>query len=414
MVSIGSFTLTDTEVRRRRAFLEIGPADEARLKEGHSRLQRFADEIIERFYEYLLAQPHTREVLQKEPGLVERLKALQGRYFLQLTAGEYGLEYFENRLKVGQAHHRIGLSPEWYLGAYVKYLHIVSDVLSRSFGRDYEGFYQTILSLTKVIYLDMGLAIDAYHYAAQEGLERKNVELASANAELRRVQAAKQQLADLIIHDLQNPLAGIQSVLQVLAAGGAGLTAEQREAIGEALVRCNDLSQMILNVLHVSRAEKGELQALIETVELGDLSRSVAKEFDRTAALGGRSLLVQSPASVRVRTDPALVRRVLQNLIRNALRHTPQGTVVELCVESASRETVRLSVVDDGPGIPVELQAQLFEPFGAATLRAAGRSVDTGLGLASCRAAARAMGTDIGVVSDGRRGTTFFLDLPVA
>src|ERR1041384_3559099 len=160
MVTIGAFTLDDGEVARRKSYLEIAPADEMRLREAHVHLQKQAKEIIDRFYEYLLAHEHTRAILA-QPGLVERLKGLQARYFAELTAGRYDLAYAENRVRVGLAHHRIGLSPEWYLGAYVKYLHISSDVLSNAYGRDYERFYQTMVSLTKVIYLDMGLALDA-------------------------------------------------------------------------------------------------------------------------------------------------------------------------------------------------------------------------------------------------------------
>jgi signal transduction histidine kinase len=72
---------------------------------------------------------------------------------------------------------------------------------------------------------------------------------------------------------------------------------------------------------------------------------------------------------------------------------------------------VRLSVVDDGPGIPSDLQAQLFEPFGAAALRKAGVQVDTGLGLPSCRVMARAIKAELAVHSDGKHGATFSLVL---
>src|SRR5207247_7939161 len=99
---------------------------------------------------------------------------IQTQYFLELTAGHYDLAYFENRLRVGLTHERIGLSPQWYLGAYDKYLQIVTDVLSIAYGRDYERFYRTSVSLTKVIFLHISIAIDAYTLSAQERLEQKN------------------------------------------------------------------------------------------------------------------------------------------------------------------------------------------------------------------------------------------------
>lgn len=389
MFSIGSFTLTTAEVDRRKSYLELTPDDEKRLQDAHPVLTSQARDIIDRFYEYLLSHEYTRRILSA-PGLVDRLKELQTAYFKELTSGKYDLAYFENRLRVGQTHYRIGLAPEWYMGAYVKFLHVASDVLSHALGRDYERFFQTIVSLTKVIYLDMGLALDAYHYS---------------------LQAAKQQLTDLIVHDLQNPLAGVMGVLQTLQ-GNEKLSSAELEALHEAVTRCNDLTGMIHNVLEISRAEVGKLKVFIEEMDASSLSKEAADAFRRQAEQQGRRIRVEVPPSAPVRTDQGLVSRILQNLLRNALRHTPAGTDVVIQVDATDLSTTTVSVKDSGPGIPVHVQALLFEPFGAAALRSAGVRVDTGLGLASCRIAARALGGDIVVQSDGQNGSTFTLSIP--
>jgi len=308
---------------------------------------------------------------------------------------------------VGQVHHRIGLSPEWYLGAYVKYLHIASDVLSNAFGRDYERFYQTIVSLTKVIYLDMGLALDAYHFSAQEVLETKN-------QELQRLQAAKQLLSDMIVHDLQNPLTGVTSALQAIQSATPELSATARDILFEALRRCQDLSLMIINVLQVSRAETGQIQVHASDFDLVQVGREIADSFQRTASLEGRSIEVVAPAAAALRSDETLVRRILQNLVRNALRHTPRGTRVSIRVEVPAGAGPRLSVSDDGQGIPAELQSRLFDPFAAASVRHEGVRVDTGLGLPACKIMARAIGAEFSVKSDGPRGSVFTLAFPPA
>jgi signal transduction histidine kinase len=401
LFQIGSFVLNEEEVRKRKAYLEIGPDDERRLREANPHLQKHTSSIIDRFYEYLLGHEATRRMLEG-PGLVERLKKLQSQYFNELTSGEYGAAYFENRMRVGQVHHRIGLSPEWYLGAYVKYLHIASDVLSNAFGRDYERFYQTIVSLTKLIYLDMGLALDAYHFSAQTVLETKN-------QELRKAQSAKQLLTDMIVHDLQNPLTGVTSALQAVQA--ETLAAGTRDILLEALRRCQDLSLMIMNVLQVSRAETGDLTPRPADFDLVRASRDVADSFRRTAELDGRGIELLAPESAALRSDEALVRRILQNLVRNALRHTPRGTRVRIQVESGGAGT-RVQVSDDGQGIPPDVQARIFEPFASASIRHEGLRVDSGLGLPACKIMARALGADFKVESDGRRGTVFTLSFP--
>jgi signal transduction histidine kinase len=398
---IGSFVLSEDEIRKRKAYLEIGLDDERRLREANPHLQKHTASIIDRFYDYLLGHEPTRRMLEA-PGLVERLKTLQSQYFNELTSGAYGIPYFENRLRVGQVHHRIGLSPEWYLGAYVKYLHISSDVLSAAFGRDYERFYQTLVSLTKLIYLDMGLALDAYHFSAQAVLETKN-------QELQKVHAAKQLLADMIVHDLQNPLMGVTSALQVVQ--GTELPQGTRDILLEALRRCQDLSLMIMNVLQVSRAETGEIHIQPSDFDLVQVSREISGHFRRTAELEGRAIEVRAPDRAPLRSDEALVRRILQNLIRNALRHTPRGTQVLVHVDPAP-EGLKLRVSDDGQGIPPELQSRIFDPFAAAAIKHEGFRVDTGLGLPACKIMARALGAEFTVASDGRRGTVFTLCFP--
>jgi signal transduction histidine kinase len=372
------------DIERRKAYLEITSDDERRLHEAHPHLVAHAKEIIDRFYEYLLSHEHTRAMIA-DPARLARLKELQTRYFDELTSGTYDAAYFDNRLRVGQAHNRVGLSPQWYLGAYNKYLSIVSDVLSRAFGRDYERYFQTMTSLTKIINLDMSLAIDAYHESAQQ---------------------ARRQLTDMIVHDLQNPLAGITAFLRHFETGPS-LNASERDALAEALRRCDDLGQMILNVLHVSRAEEGRLQTYIENVDLAELARESADSFRLAAEQDGRAIVVEAPAPVPARTDQSLMRRVILNLIRNALRHTPKGTRVVVRAGPG-----RVSVADDGPGIPTDVQPLLFERFGATRLRDAGLRVDSGLGLPFCRVATQAVGAKIEVQSDGKRGTEFVVSFP--
>jgi len=406
--TLGSFVLTDSEVSKRKEYLEITLEDVGRLKEAHVHLENHVQTIADRFTEYLLNHEQTRKMLSA-PGLVERLKSLLPNYFSELTAGNYGLKYFEDRLRAGQVHHRIGLAREWYLGAYDKYLQLAGDVLSTAFGRDDERFFQTILSLNKIISLDKGLALDAYHYSAQEALESQAGDLRKANEQLHRVQDAKQQLTDMIVHDLQNPLAGVISVLQIFGSKPAGLSKDERGILKEGLRRCDDLSQMILNVLQISRADSGLLETYLEDFDLAALAGEVTESFRMVADVEGRSLAFQSPPVLPIKSDQALVKRVLQNLIRNALRHTPKDTHVVVRVDVLPAGRVRVRVIDDGPGIPTDVQSRLFEPFGAPRLRKAGMRVDVGLGLASCKAAAQALAAELSVESDGRRGTTFAL-----
>jgi signal transduction histidine kinase len=395
----------DDDVRQRLEFFDLSEEESKLLKEARPDLARHLDEILERFYLHLTSQPHTREMLSV-PGLIDRLKGLQKAYFESLTSGVYDRAYFVNRLRVGEAHDRSGLEPVWYIGAYLKYLHIVADVLRRDWG-DTERYRRTMFAMSKVVHLDMSLALDAYYSSARGRLEAKNKALEGALEELKRLEAAKRTLTDMIVHDLQNPLTGIKAFLDLLSSREGGLSAGERGALEEALRRSNDLSQMILNVLQVSRAESGSLEVYVENVDAAALVREICKAYELHAKQEGRELVIDAPSPVLVRSDQTLLRRVLYNLLRNALRHTPKGTRVTVKVAPAGAGRAEVVVSDDGPGIPPEVHPMLFEKFGGHALRQAGLRVDTGLGLAFCKAAVEAVGGEIVVQSDGKSGTTF-------
>ena len=407
---IGDFVLTQGEVRRRKDYLGIGEEEERLLREIHPYLLEKTEQMVERFYDYLLAHEHTRRMLA-EPGLIERLKKQQSRYFRELTAGLYDLAYFENRLRVGLVHERIGLSPEWYLGAYQGYLCIANEVLSQAFRNDSEYLFRASDAFSKVVFLDMSLAIDAYTLSSNQRLAKEAAALAQANERLKQLDSAKRTLTEMIVHDLQNPLTGIVAFLQVLQGKKDGISASERRALRQALARCDDLSQLIMNVQQLSRAEEGKLELYYENVDLAGVARRAAEAFALAAEAGGRRVTTNvGKQPVMVRTDQSLLRRVLDNLIRNSLRHTPEGTRVEVHVSPGP--PARVSVRDDGPGMPLRVRAKMAEPFTNDSLHTAVWSAESGLGLSFCRMAAAALSLSFKVESQVGRGTTFLLELP--
>ncbi|MDD2874957.1 MAG: EAL domain-containing protein [Azoarcus sp.] len=153
--------LDDDAIASRKAFLGFDDGDVARLKQLHGRLQGYAPLFAEHFYKQVLAFDETRSLLA-DPNTVERLQAAQVAYFEGLTAGDYGRDYIHHRLRVGLVHHRVGLEPKWYLGAYANYLVGLLPEVARCFEGDQQQSIRSIQSLVKVVLLDMGLAIDTY------------------------------------------------------------------------------------------------------------------------------------------------------------------------------------------------------------------------------------------------------------
>lgn len=155
--------LASKEIEERRDFLEFSERDVLLLREIHAYLETTGvkNEFTQDFYDHILSYPALSELIRDEAAL-ERLKAMQGRYFDSLTEGCYGSEYVADRLKVGHAHHRAGLEPKWYIGAYRKYLSAFMPVLKRIFWHDDEKLSQAQDALLKIVFFDMGLALDAY------------------------------------------------------------------------------------------------------------------------------------------------------------------------------------------------------------------------------------------------------------
>ena len=138
--------ITQSEIDRRKAFLEFRKQDAEALKALNEIGQKYADPVIEALYDHFLSFEETKAFF-RDPGVLERVKRLQKEYFLRLTQGEYGAEYVANRLRIGTVHERIKLEPKWYLGAYNFYLRTVAGRLLEAFGKDPHKAISAFLSL---------------------------------------------------------------------------------------------------------------------------------------------------------------------------------------------------------------------------------------------------------------------------
>lgn len=147
--------------QHRKAFVGFSPTDEAILRELRPVALLYADEVMDELYARWLQFPELRRFFPDDSVLV-RVKALQRRYFISLTGGEYGAAYLAYRLRVGAVHKRIGLIPEWFMGAYSIYLEIILPRVLRAFEYDRIKQARAVTALTKLITLDQQLALMAY------------------------------------------------------------------------------------------------------------------------------------------------------------------------------------------------------------------------------------------------------------
>jgi rsbT co-antagonist protein RsbR len=164
--------VTDRDIARLKAFLEFRDEDAEVLRGLNEIARKYAEPVIEDFYRHLLSFEETRAFF-RDPKVLERVKRQQKEYFLGLTEGDYGTEYVAGRLRIGTVHEHINLAPKWYLGMYNFYLRAVAGRLVEAFPKEPGKAIKVFLSLMKLVFLDISLAVDTYIYARESTMRKQ-------------------------------------------------------------------------------------------------------------------------------------------------------------------------------------------------------------------------------------------------
>lgn len=253
----------------------------------------------------------------------------------------------------------------------------------------------------------VGTAIKLRRIAAERGelyeLSRKQRD------DLMRLQLQKEQLIEFLVHDLKNPVNAIELNAQRIARDAAA-TERARDAAGKIQSETRTLLRMIMNLLDLGKADEGQLVPARAPVALGALFDDVAAEM-QARAHAARVALAIAPEAPSLTGDPELLRRVIENLVDNAIRHAPEDSTIR--VEAfRTAGAVELRIADAGRGVPEALRERVFDRFLQA---GSGASVRTGrgLGLAFCKLAIEAHGGRIWI-EDASPGARFCARIPDA
>ena len=233
--------------------------------------------------------------------------------------------------------------------------------------------------------------------------EGRILEVQSAQRRLRNLQARRDDALAFISHDVRAPLAGAVQQLQSGTLDEAG----RLRLLGQ-LRRAHDLAQGFLNL---SRAQSIEVSELVE-LDLGAVLHQAADfAYDEALAQGVRFERSLPDEPIWVRGDFDALERLVTNLLRNAVQHSPAQAVVTIGAALTPR-AVRFWVRDQGPGLSEAQVERLFQRFSRGGDEGGSHSGSTGLGLYYVRLVAEKHGGTAGVQSTPRQGATFWVELP--
>ena len=231
---------------------------------------------------------------------------------------------------------------------------------------------------------------------------------------MKELEKLRDDLMKMIVHDLKSPLTSVLATLEMVMDGDFGpLAAEQRSALGDAESKAEDLLGLIEDLLEVRRIEEAALTLNLDAIAPGALLTEIVHEWAHRFQQDGATATVEVADDAPVfRADRQLIRRVIGNLIQNALTHSAHAVTLQL---SAKRdgEGVLFTIADNGPGIPPEYHELIFRKFEQVRTPNVPRVRSSGLGLAFCKLVVESHGGRIWVQSAGEgQGSAFHFLLP--
>lgn len=381
-----------------RRFVGFTDADAAALGDLQARLTPALPDIVDLFYRHILEHPGAAAVLTRSKAELYRLRQTLFAWLRELFNGDYDKRYYDQRCEIGRAHVRIDLPQH--------YMFTAMNVVRLGLVKKIEALHLPdasfrIAALHKILDIELAIMNETYR---EDFVKRiKEVQHAQYEQKLSESEhlATVGHLAASLAHEIKNPLAGISGAIQVL---GAGLDSRHphKEIITEALRQIDRLDAAVKDLLVYARPRPPS----IKRVDLNTLLERALILFRQEPAF--RNLRVRCEGlncEHEADVDDAQIQQVISNLLINAA-HACERDGEICCRISRLESSLRLTVEDNGLGIPAEVLPRVFEPF--FTTKARG----TGLGLSICLRIVEAHGGSMSISSEPGQGTRVTVEIP--
>jgi PAS domain S-box-containing protein len=228
------------------------------------------------------------------------------------------------------------------------------------------------------------------------------------------VEQLKSDFVATVSHELRTPLAAIYGAALTLQREDVRLSEPQRSGLLEVIAgEADRLARIVNDILWASRLESGTMRTTIQVCDGVELARGIVDAARSYIPPNIQLVFDAPPDAPPLAADPDKVRQVLGNLVENAVKYSPDGGQVALSITTAG-DRLRFTVRDEGLGVPPPEQKRIFEKFHRLDPQLTRGVGGTGLGLYICRELVKRMNGRIWVESNGRRGSEFVVELPIA
>ena len=232
--------------------------------------------------------------------------------------------------------------------------------------------------------------------AQAKEIKRQGQALKSSNDKLIMLDEFKQNMTSMIVHDLKNPLNVVLSLSEL----------DQVKQAGRQMLNLTNI------LLDTQKFEEAKFKLTPENISLNESIKFAKSQVENLLTEKSLNLCIQTNSDFAIHADKEITRRVFINLLTNSIKYSPIQSIITIKVHEQGHQ-VKISIADQGPGIPKDKKKLIFQKFGQVKARRSGAARSTGIGLYFCKLAIEAHQCTIGVDSIEGEGATFWFTLPI-
>lgn len=376
------------------AYVDLSEVEQGLLRELHPKLEPYFPAIADRFYDAVCANPTAASVLSG-PRQVERLRHTLVEWMSSGLVGPYDDGFHEKRSRIGRRHVEIGLQQQYMFTAMNVVRTAYTDYICKLYAG--EAACATLRAVNKLLDVELSLMLRHYQLDSEKKLVQREHHIQSERL------VAMRTLSAGLAHEVRNPLNAARLQLELLERrlrrqfGDDPKLVEPSELANHEITR---LTALLDDFLAFARPPELHLS----DQDVVEICQHVLELEKPLAEKRGIELAFREPPALDAQIDTGKIHQVVQNLVRNGLEAAPRGGHVTIELHDG-RGAVHIRITDDGPGIPEDVLARIYEPFFST------KEGGTGMGMAIVHSLVTLHGGTIDVTT-GKTGTSFEITVP--